>query len=536
MSRNPFVVRGMIKSDGDFWGRASETAQIYSWLFDSEQQPQCVAVVGLRRIGKSSLLYRIYKKRAAHEMYADQLEQTECIMLSMQELTDAFPEQFFGRVLDELESATAPASSIAQDIHSQFPSDPEEAFIRFLRWADREDRVLVLILDEFECAACNPRFDKPFFDKLRSLAQRQRLSYLVATQHDLHELWDESLVNSPYSSPFFNIFPTLTLKGFHLSETTEYLKSVSGNVGVAFDEDAIGIVQHVGGNHPYFVNAAAYHVFRASNYGNATEESSIGEISSQIALDPAIYGNFAYYLQDLSPARLQILNAIAEGRFNPVPVDTDPDLAWLQRVGLVDKLPDGSHSLFSRAFTDFVLERSKHALALNGQSAVRGVSQDIATMVAQDESMALEFKSSLRWDYKLERVMAHIEEAILKTVAAFLNTDGGTLIIGANDSNNVLGLDKDYETLEKPNRDGFQLHLINLASSSLGKEFCQYIQIAFENANSKEVCKVTVQPSPVPVYMGKERRLYIRTGNSTQQLNLEEAVRYCRLHWEQQLL
>ena len=36
--------------------------------------------------------------------------------------------------------------------------------------------------------------------------------------------------------------------------------------------------------------------------------------------------------------------------------------------------------------------------------------------------------------------------AILKTIAAFMNSEGGTLIVGVDDSGNILGVEKDYET------------------------------------------------------------------------------------------
>lgn len=39
--------------------------------------------------------------------------------------------------------------------------------------------------------------------------------------------------------------------------------------------------------------------------------------------------------------------------------------------------------------------------------------------------------------------------------AGFLNTDGGTLLIGVDNSGNALGLDHDYQRVKPPNADGF---------------------------------------------------------------------------------
>ncbi len=64
-----------------------------------------------------------------------------------------------------------------------------------------------------------------------------------------------------------------------------------------------------------------------------------------------------------------------------------------------------------------------------------------ADLVRQQESKTLEFKSSLRWDLKNDQKDdKHITHASLKTIAAFLNTDGGDLLIGVADDGTVLGI------------------------------------------------------------------------------------------------
>jgi predicted HTH transcriptional regulator len=49
---------------------------------------------------------------------------------------------------------------------------------------------------------------------------------------------------------------------------------------------------------------------------------------------------------------------------------------------------------------------------------------------------------------------------VAKTVAALLNTEGDILIIGVDDEHNVLGLQRDFKTLRKSDRDGFHYFLI----------------------------------------------------------------------------
>ena len=86
-------------------------------------------------------------------------------------------------------------------------------------------------------------------------------------------------------------------------------------------------------------------------------------------------------------------------------------------------------------------------------------------MVATGETPTLEFKSTLRFNLRAERHDDQITHTCVKTVAAFLNSEGGRLLIGVADDGKIVGIERD----EFPNTDKFQLHLLNVLKSSLGK-------------------------------------------------------------------
>lgn len=155
-------------------------------------------------------------------------------------------------------------------------------------------------------------------------------------------------------------------------------------------------------------------------------------------------------------------------------------------------------------------------------------------IIAGGENEMTEFKSSLRWDYRQNLVNKNMEDLCLKTTAAFLNFNGGTLFIGVDDKGKILGLGKDYESLGKPNKDGFELHLNNIIIEAFGREFRKYVHVTFELTKFGEICVVRVDPSKTPVFMkvngGKE--FYIRTGNSSQGLDVEETTNYIKSHWD----
>ena len=56
-----------------------------------------------------------------------------------------------------------------------------------------------------------------------------------------------------------------------------------------------------------------------------------------------------------------------------------------------------------------------------------------AELIASDETYEVEFKSTARWNLREERKDKRMEDAVVKTIAGFLNTDGGTLFIGVDD-------------------------------------------------------------------------------------------------------
>ena len=114
----------------------------------------------------------------------------------------------------------------------------------------------------------------------------------------------------------------------------------------------------------------------------------------------------------------------------------------------------GFLSLFILSFLGIYLLLRKRRTVLFSQKT-----ESLTEIVAQDENRFLEFKSSLRWDYRQEKPNPILEDVILKTVAAFGNSDGGILLIGVDDNKNILGLQNDYNTLKKKDSDYFEIHL-----------------------------------------------------------------------------
>ncbi len=140
----------------------------------------------------------------------------------------------------------------------------------------------------------------------------------------------------------------------------------------------------------------------------------------------------------------------------------------------------------------------------------------------------MEFKSSLRHDYRQVKIDKNLEHVILKSIAGFLNGKGGTLLIGVNDFGEILGLANDYWSLKKKTKDGFEQRLMLIISNAFGKDICSKIQVSFHTINDKEICSLFIEHSKRPVYFKDNNQtiFFLRTGNVTNPLSTSETVEY----------
>jgi len=159
--------------------------------------------------------------------------------------------------------------------------------------------------------------------------------------------------------------------------------------------------------------------------------------------------------------------------------------------------------------------------------------KSVKEVIMGGEDTFIEFKSSLRWDIRKNRVNKDLESKIIKTISSFLNSNGGVLLIGVGDDGMIVGLENDFSTLKKKDRDSFELQITSLIKKYIGSEFLTDYSINFEDIEEKIVCKIVVpRRCKKPVFFEKSE-FYIRPGNSTQPLNMEETTEYIKLNWNE---
>lgn len=193
------------------------------------------------------------------------------------------------------------------------------------------------------------------------------------------------------------------------------------------------------------------------------------------------------------------------------------------------------------ALTEEVVERLRQdaefvalvaeKLGLIGKPELRTVQQ----LIENDEDYAVEFKSTARWNLRENQPSKAMEDAIVKTVAGFLNSEGGTLLIGIGPDREVVGLGHDYPRVKPPNGDGFVNWLTTHLINALGHTPVTFIRARVEAHQGHEICRVDVASSPRPVRAktSKPDLFFVRMNNSTRSLPDVDIDAYTRAHWPQ---
>jgi hypothetical protein len=249
---NPFFHRGPIRQRGYFYGRSDHVRQSLSLL----RNDQNVALVGQRRIGKTSLLFHIADP-VVFEAHGLHRGEHLFVYLDGAELGHLSPDQVLGLLLDQL-AATLSAAGCSIEL-GRAPPDG-------LSYRDFRDAVLkvteadlkpIYLFDEFESLANNPYLGPRFFSGLRALSSQFDLSFVTASRESLLRL---TYANAEtLSSPFFNTFANLHLGLYSESEARGLVETLAALASLDLPLPLIDRIVELAGPHPLLLQIAAFH-------------------------------------------------------------------------------------------------------------------------------------------------------------------------------------------------------------------------------------------------------------------------------------
>lgn len=173
-----------------------------------------------------------------------------------------------------------------------------------------------------------------------------------------------------------------------------------------------------------------------------------------------------------------------------------------------------------------VVAEGYQALIEDGTGREEAEAIDLSQLVINGESEAVEFKSTLRTNLHTGKKDPRMEHAILKTIAGFLNTNGGTLVIGVADDGEAVGIGEDGFA----NEDKFHLHLTNMINDKIGPKIMTWLNAHFEDYNGSRVMMVRCNKGAAPAYVkeGNTDHFYIRTGPSSTALSASQIQDYIK--------
>jgi len=201
-----------------------------------------------------------------------------------------------------------------------------------------------------------------------------------------------------------------------------------------------------------------------------------------------------------------------------------------------------------------ILGSSSTSAAKKSSSVVESPKDvDIHELILGGENHFVEFKSSTLWSLKLSQediasakspeIKAHGRNTskfiIAKSIAAFLNSDGGTLIIGLKEnkddnSDEIVGVQSEFAKLKDPCIDGYRRMLVDqVIKSFLPAEIFyrinDYLSIQFETIEKKVLCVISVFKSDSQVFLKKRGQdcFYVRVDATTREIHGADMVRYC---------
>lgn len=331
---NPYLNRVAIRDPRHFVGRRREIAKVFSRIGAS--RPQSIAIVGDRRIGKSSLLNQIFHPdaRATHlERPGDYV----FLYVDLQQRRHIAPGDLFVDIFGQL------AESLGEESISGLVAD-FDGMRKVLGRLRQLGRKLIILFDEFDAVTTNTRFDLDFYSFLRAAANNYDVAYVTSSARDLQELCHTAQIAD---SPFFNIFTNVYLRTLAPAEVRQLVVEPSAAAGVALEPYFDDIVD-LAGAFPFFLQIACSSYFEA--LGEDVPDERIRNVASELFLEES-RGHFRFVWEHFDAGQRDVIRTLVTG--GQVDAQKSHLLEDLKRNGYVTEGPDGPRA-FSSAFVDAI--------------------------------------------------------------------------------------------------------------------------------------------------------------------------------------
>jgi hypothetical protein len=154
-------------------------------------------------------------------------------------------------------------------------------------------------------------------------------------------------------------------------------------------------------------------------------------------------------------------------------------------------------------------------------------------LLQRGEGNSLEYRLTGRVNPKTSKVDSDVELDLSKAIAGFLNSDGGTLLIGVDHEGNPVGCSKDMQTMTRKSREGFENWLTTLMNRSIGRGPSMLVRVGWYRIERRDIARIDVSRSQSPVFvsLGEKKLFLVRRVGRTRLLTVKETNEYIRKNW-----
>jgi hypothetical protein len=155
------------------------------------------------------------------------------------------------------------------------------------------------------------------------------------------------------------------------------------------------------------------------------------------------------------------------------------------------------------------------------------VEDQIKSLIRKGETKEIEFKQTFVLDVRQGVKNKDMTTAVIKTIAGFLNTDGGELLVGVSDAGEILGVNEEMSKFYSNSPDKYLQNVKNAIKERIGEPSYPYIDYKLHEVDSALLLRVTCRRSDEPVYVD-DRDFYVRTNPATDKLEGPKQLQYIR--------
>jgi hypothetical protein len=151
---------------------------------------------------------------------------------------------------------------------------------------------------------------------------------------------------------------------------------------------------------------------------------------------------------------------------------------------------------------------------------------EILSLIRKGENKYIEFKETFSKNIKGGNRDKDIEKSSLKSIVGFLNSEGGTLLIGVSDDGRIKGIENDFFK----SADKYKLYFQNKMIEKILPLFEKYIDYDLYSVSGMLVFKVDCQKSSEPCFY-EDNEFYIRSNPATNKLDEKKQHDYIKTHF-----